>query len=161
MRSRALAALLIVAVLTPGCVGPVLGGPPETVVENRADDPYRVVVYTVPVDDPADLSFSEATGEGRRPLDDREVQFPDGNRNVTLDDRRATLQRRVVLAPGENLTTTLDGWTAGETTVYLVETTDGRLVYTRVVDCGSHGQSHSLTVESNESLSASSTCGGV
>ncbi|ESP88038.1 hypothetical protein [Candidatus Halobonum tyrrellensis] len=150
-------ALLVVAA---GCAGPLLGGPPETTVENSASDEYRVDVYTVPVDDPAALEFSRATDGGRRPLDARDVQFPSGERNVTLDNEGATLQRRVVLAPGENVTATLDGWNRGETTVYLVETADERLVYTRVVDCGSGDQSHTLTVESNESFRASSTCGG-
>lgn len=150
------AALLVV---TAGCVGSVLGGPPETTVENDADSAYRVVVYTVPVDRPAELEFSQATDDGRRPVDDSEIQFPVGNRNVTLDNERATLQRRTVVDPGGNVTAALGGWDAGETTVYLVETPDERLVYTRIVDCERANQSHSIRIVSNESFESSSTCG--
>lgn len=152
-----LAAVLLVVIA--GCVGSVLGGPPEIAVENDADDAYRVVVYTAPADDPADLAFSRAANGSRRPTSAREVQFPTGERNVRLDDEGATLQRRLVVDPDEEATATLDGWAAGETTVYLVETLDRRLVYARIVDCGRRGQTRSLTVVSNESFEASSTCG--
>jgi len=160
MRPRSLAVVLLcLMTVSAGCTVPFLGGPPETTVENRADDPYRVVAYTTATDDPAGLLFFVTPpNESRQVQAFEDVFWSHGYRNVSLVDEAAAV-RQFEVAPGSNTTTTLKGWTSGNATVYLVETLDGELVYAKLIRCEKRGQSHSITIESDGSFGSGSYCG--
>lgn len=160
MRPRTLAlVLLCLLTVSAGCSVPFLGGPPEATVENERDDPLRVVAYTVSTDDPAGLAFhATPPNEPRQVRSLYDVFWSVGYRNVSMVREDATTHPFTV-APGESVTTTLDGWTPGDVTVYLVETLGGEVLDVDVVQCDKRGQSHSITAVSERSFESSSYCG--
>ena len=165
MVSRRTAALLVGLLLLGGGLwyGPATGtAAPTLTVENQADTPYRVTAYTVESGQRATfLNFAITTRDGERRLATLSQLFwPDGYRNVTLVDRGIPT-RRVTVAPGESVTTTVDGWRPGNVTVYLVERLgdDETLRYAELETCTRRGQEHSMTLE-GDGKSGSATCTG-
>ena len=151
-----LVALLLVA--TAGCLAPLQGGPPEVTVENRADQTYRTIVYTVPDDVHRATGFYATEDGERRLVGFGDVAFGAGLHNVTLADRSEATVDRFTAGPNQSVMTTVEGWEQGDSTIYLVETLDGKLVFADVIRCEQAGQTHWIDIYSNESVKWGSTC---
>ena len=163
-RIALLASLALVLIGGSVLYGTVLDpAPPTLTVDNEAQTTYRVTAYTVDSRDEAMyMNFEVRTRRGERRLVTlSQLIWPDEYRNVTLTDDGIPTQRLSV-APGAEVTTTIDGWRRGNVTVYIAEELGGNEthVYTRIQTCTRPGQEHSLTFEGDGSTSGSSTCSG-
>ncbi|SEH64280.1 hypothetical protein SAMN05192561_11828 [Halopenitus malekzadehii] len=156
----ALLLVLLGVVLTSGTLG--LGtAEPVVTLENQDDATYYVTAYTVEDADAAGfLNFEVRTEDGeRRIVTYEELVWPGEYRNVTLVDDGID-GRSFVVEPGETTTKTIDGWSRGEMTIYIVERGPERNhTSSRTITCGRRGQTHSLTLEPTGS-GGSSTCAG-
>lgn len=163
MVSRRTIALLLGLALVSGYVlYDTVSGPsqPTLTVENNDTTTYQVSAYTVESREEAMYMNFEVTtrdGEHRRKTLSQLV-WSDRDQNVTLVDDGIPTQQ-ITVAPDETVTTTIDGWTRGNVTVYLVEKIDDNEthVYTRIQTCPRSGQEHSLTLE-KDGTSGGSTC---
>lgn len=163
MASRRTIALLVGLALLGGlsvAAGEVIDAPPTLTVANEDDTPYRVTAYTAE-DTRAALhaNFAVTTEDGERRLATlSQLIWPEGFRNVTLVDDGVPTQQ-ITVAPGEEVTTTIDGWTPGNVTVYVVEDLGDNEthVQTELKTCTERQQEHSLTFE-DSGASGSSTC---
>jgi hypothetical protein len=158
---RAGAVVLLFSVLL---VGSGLIGTPEPTValENEDTDTYYVTAYTVADQDAAGfLNFEVTTEEGeQRLVTYEELVWPGEYHNVTLVDDGIDTQSFVV-EPDETVSGTIEAWSHGDMTVYIAERGSEREHTTsRVVTCGSRGQSHSFTLEESGGGSSSSCAGG-
>lgn len=135
---------------------------PTLTVENEDNVSYAVTAYTVESRQAAMyLNFEVTTRDGERRLATlSQLIWPDGYRNVTLADEDVPSQRLVV-DPGENVTTTVEGWERGDVTVYLAAERDGNEthVYTEVKTCARRGQEHGITFQP-DGTEGFSTCAG-
>ncbi|WP_135852261.1 hypothetical protein [Halorussus salinus] len=163
MASRRTTALLACLVLLGGLsvvAGDVYEAPPTLTVTNEDDTTYRVTAYTAESRQAALLmNFEVTTREGERRLATlSQLYWPEGFRNVTLADDGIPTER-ITVEPGEEVTTTIDGWTPGNVTVYLVEDLgdDRTHVHTTIRTCTERQQEHSLTLEDG-GTSGSATC---
>ncbi|KAA9400974.1 hypothetical protein ACNO8S_19735 (plasmid) [Haloarcula sp. KBTZ06] len=163
MVSRRTIALLLGSALVIGYVQyDTVSGPfkPTLTVENNDTTAYQLSAYTVESREQAMyLNFEVTTRDGEHRLKTlSQLIWPDGDRNVTLADDGVPTQQ-ITVAPGETVTTTIDGWTRGDVTVYLGEKVadNGTHVYTRIRTCPRTGQEHSLTFE-EAGTSGSATC---
>lgn len=159
---RTIVLLAVVALLGGFSVvgGAVIDAPPEMTVANEDDTTYRVTAYTVESGQTASLMNFEVTTENgeRRLATLSQLVWPEGFRNVTLVDDGIPTQR-ITVEPGEEVTTTIDGWTPGNVTVYIVEDLgdDETHAQTEIKACTDRQQEHSMTFEESGS-SGSSTC---
>lgn len=153
-------ALLLAVILVSGSLG--IGTPePMVTLENEDNATYHVTAYTVKDADTAGfLNFEVTTGDGdRRLVTYEELVWPGEYRNVTLVDDGVNT-RSFVVEPGETTTGTIDGWSRGDVTVYIVERgSEKEHAGSRTITCGRRGQTHSLTLEPSGS-GGSSTCTG-
>ncbi|RQH00855.1 hypothetical protein [Natrarchaeobius oligotrophus] len=133
---------------------------PVVTIENDVDDEQHVTVYTVAdLDEAGYLNFEVTTADGDRrlaTLDD--LVWPGEYRNVTpVDDVHA---QEITVGPGENVTTSVEDWSRGDVTVYVVETGENRThTGTRTITCGSRGQEHTLS-PTDAGLGSSTLCAG-
>lgn len=163
MASRRTIALLVSLVLLSGfsfAAGEAIDAPPTLTVANEDDTTYRVTAYTVEDRQTALLmNFEITTDDGERRLAPlSQLIWPEGFRNVTLADDGIPTQR-ITVEPGDDVTTTVDGWTPGNVTVYVVEDVDNNETHVRTHSktCTERGQEHSLTLEASGG-SGSSVC---
>ncbi|WP_434531594.1 hypothetical protein ACODNH_21705 (plasmid) [Haloarcula sp. NS06] len=164
MVSRRTIALLLGLALVSGYVlYDTASGPsqPTLTVENNDTTAYQVSAYTVESREEAMyMNFEVTTRDGEHRLKTlSQLVWPDSDRNVTLADDGIPTQQTTV-APGETVTTTIDGWTRGNVTVYLVEKIDDNETHvsTRIRTCPRTGQQHSLTFEEDGGIGGFSTC---
>lgn len=140
--------------------GAVIDAPPTLTVENEDDTPYRVTAYTDENRHTAlHMNFAVTTADGERRLATlSQLIWPEGFQNVTLVDDDIPIQQ-VTVDPGEEVTTTIDGWTPGNVTVYVVEDIGNNEthVQTELKTCTERQQEHSLTFEDG-GASGSSVC---
>lgn len=167
MNSRRLAIAIGVVLVGVFLAGTVLGaagvGTPEPVVtlENDDDVTYRVTAYTVEDRDAAGyLNFEVTDGDERRLVTYADLIWPDGYRNVTLVDE--TVDRdEIVVGPDETVTDSLEGWTRGDVTVYVVERGEDRVhERSQTVSCDRRGQEHELRFSSDSGAGSTTTCAG-
>ena len=163
MVSRRTIVLLAGLVLLSGgsvAAGAVIDAPPTMTVANEDDTTYRVTAYTAETVQTASLmNFAVTTEDGERRLATlSQMIWPEGFRNVTLVDDGIPTQR-ITVEPGEEVTTTIDGWTPGNVTVYIVEDLGDNEthVHTEIKTCTDRQQEHSLTLEDSGS-SGSTVC---
>ncbi|WP_049917002.1 hypothetical protein [Halogeometricum pallidum] len=163
MAPRRTAAFLAMLVLLSGvsvAASEVIESPPELTVSNEDNTTYRVTAYTVESRQVAMLmNFRVTTDNGERRLATlSQLIWPEGYRNVTLADEGVPTQR-VTVEPGEEVTTTIDGWTPGNVTVYVMEDVgnDETHVQTDIIACPDRGQEHSWTFR-DDGTGGSSTC---
>ena len=154
--------LVLTLVLTSGVLGV---GTPEPVVtlENEDDATYHVTAYTVTDADAAGfLNFEVTTEDGQRRLVTyEELVWPGEYRNVTLIDDGVDVHAFTV-DPGETTTGTIDGWSRGDATVYVVERgAEREHTSSRAITCQRRGQTHSLTLEPSGSEGSSTCAGGI
>ncbi|KAA9396191.1 hypothetical protein Har1130_16100 [Haloarcula sp. CBA1130] len=160
---RTIALVLLGLALSSGFVlYDSVSGPSQPIltVENNDTTAYQVAAYTVESREKAMYMNFEVTtrdGEHRRKTLSQLV-WPDGDQNVTLADDGIPTQQLTVV-PGETVTTTIDGWTRGDVTVYLAQKHDGNEthVHTRIQTCPRTGQEHGLTF-TETGTSGSATC---
>lgn len=130
--------------------GAVIEAPPTLTVANEDDTTYRVTAYTVEDRQTALLmNFVVTTEDGDRRLATlSQLIWPEGFRNVTLVDDGIPTQR-ITVEPGEEVTTTIDGWTPGNVTVYIVEDLGNNEthVLTEIKTCTERQQEHGLTLK--------------
>ncbi|WP_049915453.1 hypothetical protein [Haloferax mucosum] len=153
-----LAALVLLSGLSI-VAGAVIDSPPKLTVENDDNTTYRVKAYTVESAERAMVTNFMVTtedGERRRATLSRLV-WPGEFRNVTLADEGVPRQQ-ITVEHGETVTTTVEAWTPGNVTFYIVEDLKNNEshVYTRVKTCTKREQEHNMHFE--ESISGSSTC---
>lgn len=159
---RTIALLLGLAFVSGYVLYDTVSGPsqPTLTVENNDTTAYQVSAYTVESREQAMyMNFEVTTRDGEHRLKTlSQLVWSDRDRNVTLADDGIPTQQ-ITVAPGEKKTTTIDGWTRGNVTVYLVEKLGDNEthVYTRIQTCPRRGQEHSLTFE-EDGTSGSSTC---
>ena len=126
-----------------------IGSPEPTVtLENEDTVTYRVTAYTVDNPDVAGfLNFEVTTEDGeQRLVTYEELIWPAGYRNITLVDEGVDSQSFVV-EPNETVSESVEGWSDGEMTVYILERGPDREHYrSRTVMCERRGQSHSFTM---------------
>ncbi|WP_254764001.1 hypothetical protein [Natrinema marinum] len=163
MASRRVGVLLAGLILLSGltvAAGAVIDAPPTLTVENEDDTTYRVTAYTVEDRQTALLTnFAITTEDGDRRLATlSQLIWPEGYRNVTVADDGIPSQQ-VTVKPGDEATTTIDGWTPGNVTVYIVEDVGNNEthVHTDIETCPERQQEHHLTLE-EDGTSGSSTC---
>lgn len=163
MAPRRTAALVAVLVLLGGfsvVAGAVIDAPPTLTVENEDDTTYRVSAYTVEDRRTAMLTnFAVTTDDGERRLATlSQLIWPEGFRNVTLVDDGIPTQR-ITVEPGDDVTTTIDGWEPGDVTIYVVEDLGDNEthVQTELETCPRRRQEHGLTLE-EDGASGFSTC---
>lgn len=138
--------LLVVAVL--GYEVRDWNDPPEVTVTNGDDTAYRVTAYTVGgAPDPDSLTFRATLPDGsRRTVPTRDVTLGGPYTNVTLETPNVTRQV-VTVPPRTTVNATVEAWTHGRGTVYVIEQrATGALVTVEVVDCDRGGQRHALTI---------------
>lgn len=153
MASRRTIVLLTGLILLSGlsvAAGEAYDAPPTLTVTNEDDTPYRVTAYTAEDRQAALLmNFAVTTEDGERRLASlSQLIWPDGFRNVTLVDDGIPTQR-ITVGPGDEVTTTIDGWTPGNVTVYIVEDLGENETHVQTVlkTCTKREQEHSLTLE--------------
>ncbi|WP_136718600.1 hypothetical protein [Halorientalis salina] len=163
MVSRRMIALLVGLSLIGGYLlyGSVTGTTqPTLTVENNDTTSYQLSAYTVESREKAMyMNFRVTTREGERRLKTlSQLVWSDRDRNVTLADDGIP-EQHITVAPGEEVTTTIDGWNRGDVTVYIIEEHRGNETHrqTAIKTCTKPGQEHSLTLEEDGS-SGSSTC---
>lgn len=163
MVSRRTTALLVGLVLLGGlsvAAGEVYDAPPTMTVTNEDDTTYRVTAYTAESRQAALLmNFEVTTRDGERRLATlSQLIWPEGFRNVTLADDGIPTERLTV-EPDEEATMTVDGWTPGNVTVYVIEDLGDNQthVQTKIETCTERQQEHTLTLEDSGS-SGSSVC---
>ncbi|AGB32141.1 hypothetical protein C488_07587 [Natrinema pellirubrum DSM 15624] len=163
MARRRTIALLAGLVLLSGLSvvgGAMIDAPPTLTVENDDNTTYRVTAYTAENRETALLmNFAVTTEDGERRLTMlSQLVWPEGFRNATLVDDGIPTQQ-ITVEPGDEVTTTVDGWTPGNVTVYLVEDLDDNEthVQTTIKSCTRRQQEHSLTLE-EDGAAGSSTC---
>ncbi|GAA5433941.1 hypothetical protein [Haloarcula japonica] len=164
MVSRRMIALLLGSALVLGYVqyDTVFGSvQPTLTVENNDTTAYQLSAYTVESSEQAMyMNFEVTTRDGERRLKTlSQLVWPDGDRNVTFADDGVPIQQ-ITVAPGETVTTTIDGWARGDVTVYLGEkiSDNETHVYTRMRTCPRTGQKHSVTFKEDGGISGSSLC---
>ncbi|MFU1783770.1 hypothetical protein ACM16X_20605 [Haloarcula japonica] len=164
MVSRRMIALLLGSALVLGYVqyDTVFGSvQPTLTVENNDTTAYQLSAYTVESSEQAMyMNFEVTTRDGERRLKTlSQLVWPDGDRNVTFADDGVPIQQ-ITVAPGETVTTTIDGWARGDVTVYLGEKISDTEthVYTRIRTCPRTGQKHSVTFKEDGGISGSSLC---
>ncbi|RRJ31404.1 hypothetical protein [Halocatena pleomorpha] len=132
--------------------GEAVDAPPTMTATNDGDTTYRVTAYTVEDRRTALLmNFAVTTRDGERRLATlSQLIWPDGFRNVTLADDGIPTQG-ISVDPGEAVTTTIDGWTPGNVTVYVVEDLGNNETHVRtsLETCTKRGQEHHMTFEEN------------
>lgn len=161
MRRTALLVAVAVAVTLTGCsmLGPT--GAPLLSVDNQDDAEYRLTVFVLSGTERADdLSFraTDAAGDTRS-VGVAELRGDDSFRNVTLEaDSDATSQ--VTVRAASTTTAAINIWDSGDTTVYVVETTDttASLAGVQVITCGSTDQEHAFTVSNGTVSGRDVTC---
>jgi hypothetical protein len=140
--------------------GAVIDAPPTLTVANEDDTTYRVTAYTVEDRQTALLmNFVVTTEDGDQRLATlSQLIWPEGFRNVTLVDDGIPTQR-ITVEPGEEVTTTIDGWTLGNITVYIVEDLGNNEthVLTEIKTCTEREQEHGLTLKGSR-VSGFSSC---
>ncbi|WP_248909952.1 hypothetical protein [Halocatena marina] len=153
MASRRTTALLVVLILLGGfslAAGEAIDAPPTLTVTNKDDTTHRVTAYTVEDRQSALLmNFAVTTIDGERRLATlSQLVWPDGFRNVTLTDDEIPTQR-ITIDPGDEATTTIDGWTPGNVTVYIVEDLENNETHikTDIKTCTVREQEHSITLK--------------
>ena len=163
MVSRRTIALLLGLALVSGVVlYDTVSGPaqPTLTVENNDTTSYQLSAYTVESREKAMyVNFEVTTRTGERRLKTlSQLVWSDRDHNVTLADDGIPAQH-ITVAPGETVTTTIDGWTRGDVTVYIVEELrdNETHVYTTIKTCTRPGQQHTLTFD-EEGTSGGSTC---
>ncbi|WP_153552860.1 hypothetical protein [Halomicrobium sp. LC1Hm] len=163
MAPRTTTALLVGLLALSGLsvvAGGVIDAPPELTIENQADTTHRVTAYTVAeTESVMELNFAVTTDDGDRRLATLEqLYWPGEFRNVTIADDGVPSQRHTV-EPGENVTTTVEAWTPGNVTIYVVEDLgdDQRHVHTDIRTCTEREQEHELRLES-DGTGGSYTC---
>ncbi|MCW8171920.1 hypothetical protein [Natrialba swarupiae] len=165
MVSRRLAVLLSAVALAAVVVGiGAATGTPEPIltIENENDVEYHVTAYTVEdMDEAGYLNFEVTTEDGdQRILSFADLVWPNYERNVTLVDDGVE-SHEVTVEPGENVTTTVDGWEHGEQTIYIVEEGENRThVATLTKSCTSRGQDHGISFSNGSGPSSSTVCTG-
>jgi hypothetical protein len=159
---RTIALLLGLALVSGSVLYDHVSGPtqPTLTVENNDTTAYQLSAYTVESREKAMyMNFEVTTRAGERRLKTlSQLVWSDRDRNVTLADDGIPSQH-ITIRPGEKVTTTIDGWTRGNVTVYIVEEigTNETHVYTAIKTCTRTGQEHSLTFE-GDGTSGTSTC---
>lgn len=153
MAPRTTTLLLVGLVALSGlsvAAGAVIDAPPTLTVENERNSTHEVTAYTVAESEsPMQTNFAVTTDDGdRRLVALEQLYWPGEFRNVTLADDEIPSQR-VTVAPGENVTTTVDAWTPGNVTIYIAEDlgADREHVHTRIVSCTERQQEHRITLE--------------
>lgn len=153
-------ALLVVLSGVSVVGGAVVDLPPTMTVTNDDDTTYGVTAYTVDSRREAMvLNFAVTTEDGDRRLATlSQLVWPSGFRNVTLVDDGVPTER-VGVEPNETATMTVDDWTPGDVTVYLVEDLgdDETHVETKIETCPARQQEHSLALRDGGS-SGTSVC---
>lgn len=163
MVSRRIGAFLTILVLLSGLsvvAGETITSPPTMTVTNEDDTTYRVTAYTTDSLQKAMLlNFAVTTSDGERRLATlSQMVWPQDFRNVTLvDDGIPT--RHVTVEPGDEETMTVEAWTPGNVTVYVVEDVgnDETHEQTEIEACTRRDQEHTLTLEERGS-GGSSLC---
>jgi hypothetical protein len=162
MPSRRFALVLVGLLLASGAsivAGAAIDAPPTATFANEDDRSYRITMLTPPDHQTALLTnVAVTTPEGdRRLVTVEDLVWGERYRNASVADDVPTNQ--VVLAPGEEVTTTVESWTPGDLTVYIVERRAGAESSVRVdvVTCTQREQQYSRTFE-NGSASGSSVC---
>lgn len=154
-----LAVLLLGVALVGGAVA--LGSPePVVTIENGDNVSYRVTAYTVEDTDEAGyLNFEVTTDDGdRRLVTYADLVWPSGYRNVTPVDDDVNSQSFVVEA-NETTTESVEGWSAGDVTVYVIERGANRThTRSRTIDCGKRGQEHGFEFTDESDSSGSTLC---
>ena len=160
---RTIALLLLGVVLVSGYVlYDAVSGPsqPTLTVENSDTTAYQMSAYTVASREQAMyMNFEVTTRDGEHRLKTlSQLVWSDRDRNVTIADDGIPTQQ-ITVAPGEKKTTTIDGWTRGNVTVYLIEKLgeNETHVSTRIQTCPRRGQEHSVTFKT-DGTRGSSTC---
>ena len=163
MVSRRTIALLLGLALVSGYVlYDTTSGPaqPTLTVENNDTTAYQLSAYTVASRERAMyMNFEVTTRAGERRLKTlSQLVWSDRDQNVTLADEGIPAHH-ITVTPGEKVTTTIDGWTRGNVTVYIVEEirNNETHTYTWIKTCTRPGQEHTLTFD-EEGTSGSSTC---
>ncbi|MFC6765575.1 hypothetical protein [Natrinema soli] len=163
MAPRRTTALLAGLVLLSGlsvAAGAVIDAPPTLTVENEDNTTYRVTAYTAENRQTALLmNFAVTAEDGDRRLATlSQLVWPEGFRNVTLVDDGVPTQQ-VTVEAGDEVTTTIGGWTPGNVTVYLVEDLGDNEthVHTDIETCTERQQEHSLSI-AEDGTGGSSTC---
>ncbi|OAQ53903.1 hypothetical protein HTG_06440 [Natrinema mahii] len=163
MARRRTIALLAGLVLLSGLSvagGAMIDAPPTLTAENDDNTTYRVTAYTVENRETALLmNFAVTTEDGDRRLATlSQLVWPEGFRNVTVVDDGVPTQQ-ITVEPDDEVTTTIDGWTPGNVTVYVAKDVDdnGTHVLTDINTCPARQQEHSITFDEGGS-SWSSTC---
>lgn len=163
MASRRTTAFLAVLVFLSGvsvAAGAVIDAPPTLTVENERNTSHRVTAYTVEDRQTAMLTnFAVTTDDGdRRLVTLSQLVWPGEFRNVTLTDDGVPAQQLTV-EPGRDVTTTIDGWTPGNVTIYVVEDLGDNEshVHTDIETCTERQQEHTITLEP-DGTSGSSLC---
>ena len=160
---RTIVLLLGVALVSGFVLYDSVSGPPEPTltVENNETTSYQLSAYTVESREKAMyLNFEVTTRTGERRLKTlSQLVWPDQDQNITLSDEGISSQH-ITIAPGEKVTTTIDGWDRGDVTVYLAEKVDDNNthVYTTIKTCPRPGQEHRLTFEEDGGISGFSRC---
>lgn len=160
---RTIALLLGLALVNGYILYDTAAGPsqPTLTVENNDTTAYHVSAYTVDSREEAMyMNFAVTTRDGEHRLKTlSQLVWPDSDRNVTLADDGIPTQQ-ITVAPGETVTTSIDGWTRGDVTVYLGEMTGDNEthVYTRIRTCPRTGQEHSVTFKKDGGISGGSIC---
>lgn len=167
MASRRTTALLVVLILFGGlslAAGEAIDAPPTLTVTNKDDTTHRVTAYTVEERQTALLmNFAVTTSDGERRLATlSQLVWPDGFRNVTLTDDEIPTQR-ITVDPGDEATTTIDGWTPGNVTVYIVEDLGDNETHikTDIKTCTVREQEHSITLKDSGGGGSSSCSSSV
>ena len=159
---RKIVVLLGLALVSGYAMYDTVSGPsqPKLTVENNDTTTYQVSSYTVESREQAMyMNFEVTTKDGEHRLKTlSQLVWTDWDRNMTLADDGIPTQQ-ITVAPGEKMTTTIDGWERGDVTVYLVEKIDDNETHvsTRIQTCPRTGQEHSLTFK-EDGTSGSSTC---
>lgn len=148
---------LAVVVATTGYAIAVDDEPTKVTVENQHTDTYQVTVVQNSVDSVTDMSFRVTTDEGTQQFVGLgDVALNRGYQNTTLFDAERSTQ--ITVTPGENLTTTLEEWSHGEATAYIVETPNGESLYADAIHCDGGDHSFYLLVNPDGTFQSSSQC---
>lgn len=162
MPSRRLTLVLVGLLLASGVsivAGAMIDAPPTATFSNEDDRSYRITMFTPPDQQTALLTnVAVTTPDGdRQRVTVGDLVWHESYRNASVaDDVRA---RQIVLAPGEEVTTTVQSWSPGDVTVYLIERQAGTESTLRadIVTCTQREQQYSRTFEDG-SASGSSVC---
>ena len=162
-RSLLIGSALIVGLLLVGSAFAVGTPEPAVTLDNQDNETHYVTVYTVPDEDAAGyVNFEVTTDDGDRQLVTYEdLVWPGYYENVTLKDDEIDTQTFVV-EPGDTVDGVVTSWSQGDVTVYIAERGPNREHTTsRVVTCGSRGQTHSFTFEDSGGGGTTTCAGGI